>query len=88
MCEAFGLTIKMKHKMEIELFSMINACRLKKGMSERELADKLGMTLHGVRGWFYKNEVPPMGTLHKLAQVLGTSMHELYKVKINGEWQR
>ena len=59
----------------------ISALRREKGMTQRELAQQMGVTDKAVSKWERNLSFPDVASLPKLAEVLGTSVDELLEVK-------
>lgn len=60
---------------------LISAQRREKGMTQRELADRLGITDKAVSKWERSASYPDTATLPKLAELLGISVAELLDAK-------
>lgn len=56
---------------------IISTCRKEKGMTQKELADKLNVTDKAVSKWERDLACPDTQTLPKLAGILGISLEEL-----------
>lgn len=61
---------------------IISTLRKEKGMTQKELADKLGITDKAVSKWERNVSFPDTATIPKLAEILGISVEELMNVKI------
>ena len=59
----------------------ISALRKERGMTQLELAQKMGVTDKAVSKWERDLSFPDVASLPKLAEVLGTSVDELLEVK-------
>ena len=60
---------------------MIASLRKEKGMTQLELAEQLAVTDKAVSKWERDLSCPDVGTLPKLAQILGVSVDELIEAK-------
>ena len=56
---------------------IISTLRKEKGMTQKELADHLGLTDKAVSKWERNLSCPDINTLPKLADILDTSVEEL-----------
>lgn len=63
----------------------IAACRKEKGMTQKELADALGITNRAVSKWETGAGMPDIGILEDLSQALGVTIDELLKGEKNAE---
>lgn len=75
------------------LGAMIATLRKEKGMTQLELAQKLGVTDKAVSKWERDLSCPDINSLPKLAEVLGVTVDELMQTKIKPqedkkEWTR
>ena len=76
------------------LGSYIRSLRLQNGMTQAQLAQKIGVTDKAVSKWERDLSCPDISSIPKLAQVLGVSVDELMQSKAapkeeNGsEWSR
>lgn len=61
---------------------IISTLRKEKGMTQKELADKLGITDKAVSKWERDVSFPDTATIPKLAEILEVSVEELMNVKI------
>lgn len=61
---------------------IISSLRKEKGMTQKELADKLGITDKAVSKWERNVSFPDTATIPKLAEILDVSVEELMNVKI------
>lgn len=48
-----------------------------KGFTQKELAEKTGISVNTIRGWFSKDLVPDVFNAVKIAQALGTTVEYL-----------
>ena len=60
---------------------VINTLRKEKGMTQKELADKLNITDKAVSKWERDISFPDTATIPKLAEILGVSVEELMNAK-------
>lgn len=60
---------------------MIAAIRKEKGMTQKELADQLGITDKAVSKWERNIAYPDTATIPKLAQLLGIPVEDLLQAK-------
>ena len=60
---------------------IIGALRKEKGMTQKDLADKMGVTDKAVSKWERNLSCPDISSLPMLAEVLGTSVETLMDVK-------
>lgn len=67
---------------EQTLGAMIAALRKKKGMTQLDLAQQLGVTDKAVSKWERDLSCPDVNALPKLAEILGVSVDELMQTKI------
>ena len=49
----------------------MRAARRNRGLTQQDIADKVGITVRSVSGWECGKAIPHLGTLAALAQVLG-----------------
>jgi len=61
---------------------IISSLRKEKGMTQKELAEKLGITDKAVSKWERNVSFPDTATIPKLAEILDVSVEELMNVKI------
>jgi transcriptional regulator with XRE-family HTH domain len=54
-------------------------CRLKKGLTQQEVADKCGLDISYVGGIERGQRNPTLGVIHGLASVLGVKVSDLVK---------
>lgn len=62
---------------------MISGLRKEKGMTQRELADLLGITDKAVSKWERNIAYPDTATIPKIAKVFDISVEELMSAKVN-----
>ena len=65
----------------------IKAARIRAGMTQQELADKLGISFVGISQWENGKRNPKKETLDRIAKALGTSRKEL-EVEDWGEYDK
>ena len=70
---------------EQTLGTTIAALRKKKGMTQLELAQQLGVTDKAVSKWERDLSCPDVNTLPKLAETLGVSVDQLMQTKIKSK---
>ena len=66
---------------------IISTLRKEKGMTQKDIADKLGITDKAVSKWERDVAFPDTATIPKLAEILGVSVEELMQAKavpVNG----
>ena len=63
----------------------IAALRKERGMTQAELAEKMNVTDKAVSKWERDLSCPDVGSLPRLAEVLGISLDELMRVEPNGK---
>lgn len=63
----------------------ISSLRKKNGMTQLELAEKMGVTDKAVSKWERDLSCPDVNTLPKLAELFGISMDELMQLRSGGE---
>ena len=63
----------------------IAALRKAQGMTQLELAEKMGVTDKAVSKWERDLSFPDVSSLPKLAEIFGVSVDELMQVKAAGE---
>ena len=61
--------------------NMVAVLRKEKGMTQLELAEKMGVTDKAVSKWERDLSFPDVSSISKLAEILGVSVDELMKVK-------
>ena len=61
--------------------NMVAALRKEKGMTQLELAEKMGVTDKAVSKWERDLSFPDVSSIPKLAEILGVTVDELMKVK-------
>ena len=64
---------------------MITSLRKEKGMTQLELADKMGVTDKAVSKWERDISCPDVNTIPKLAEVFGISVDELMQIKAESQ---
>ena len=62
---------------------MVSSLRKEKGMTQLELADKMGVTDKAVSKWERDLSYPDINSISKLAEILGVSVDELMQNKTN-----
>ena len=62
---------------------MVSSLRKEKGMTQLELADKIGVTDKAVSKWERDLSYPDINSIGKLAEILGVSVDELMQNKTN-----
>lgn len=67
--------------MKKTLGTMIAELRKQQGMTQLELADKMGVTDKAVSKWERDLSCPDINSLPQLAQILGVSVDELMQIK-------
>lgn len=60
---------------------IISTLRKEKGMTQKDIADKLGITDKAVSKWERDIAFPDTATIPKLAEILGVSVEELMQAK-------
>ncbi len=70
------------------LGTMIAALRKEHGMTQLELAEKMGVTDKAVSKWERDLSCPDVNTLPKLAEVFGISVDELMQVKTEAQQEK
>ena len=71
--------------MKKTLGTMIAELRKQHGMTQLELAEKMGVTDKAVSKWERDLSCPDINSLPKLAEILGVSVEELMQVKKEAE---
>lgn len=66
---------------ERTLGNMIALLRKEKGMTQLDLAEKMGLTDKAVSKWERDLSAPDVSSIPKLAEILGVSVDELMQVK-------
>ena len=61
--------------------NMVAVLRKEKGMTQLELAEKMGVTDKAVSKWERDLSFPDVSSIPKLAEILGVSVEELMQVK-------
>ena len=64
---------------------MVAALRKQRGMTQLELAEKMGVTDKAVSKWERELSFPDVNSIPKLAEVLDVSVDELMQVKANAK---
>ena len=64
---------------------MISSLRKEKGMTQLELAEKMGVTDKAVSKWERDLSCPDINSLPALAEILGVSVEELMQIKKEAE---
>lgn len=67
------------------LGSMIAELRKEHGMTQLELADRMGVTDKAVSKWERDLSCPDLNSMPKLAEIFGVSVDELMRVKVSQE---
>jgi len=67
---------------------IISALRKQKGMTQKELADKMGITDKAVSKWERNLSCPDISSIPRLAEVLDTSVDVLMDVKPKEEGEK
>lgn len=70
---------------EVERKVNISVTRKKAGVTQGELAEKLGVTQGAVSQWENGDTKPSVELLPKLASVLGCTIDELFRTEDGGE---
>ena len=63
----------------------ISMLRKEKGLTQRELAEMLHITDKAVSKWEREQSYPDIGTIPRLAEILGVSVEELMQIKKEAE---
>ena len=71
-------TVEMKKK---TLGMMIASLRKEKGMTQLDLAEKIGVTDKAVSKWERDLSCPDVNTISQLAELFGISVDELMQIK-------
>ena len=71
--------------MKKTLGTMIAELRKQHGMTQLDLAEKMGVTDKAVSKWERDLSCPDINSLPKLAEILGVSVDELMQIKKEGE---
>ena len=75
--------------MEKETFGgMVAALRREKGMTQAEVAQKMGVTDKAVSKWERDLSFPDVNTLPKLAELFGVTVDELLRAKAEGKGKK
>lgn len=64
---------------------MISSLRKENGMTQLELAEKIGVTDKAVSKWERDISCPDVSSLPKLAEIFGVTVDELMQVKIDSQ---
>ena len=64
---------------------IISALRKEKGMTQKDLTDKMGVTDKAVSKWERNLSCPDISSIPKLAEILGTGVETLMDVTPKGE---
>ena len=75
------LKAKERKGMKKTLGMMIAELRKEKGMTQLELAEKMGVTDKAVSKWERDLSCPDINSLPNLAEILGVSVDELMQIK-------
>ena len=70
---------------KMTLGQIIAALRKEHGMTQANLAEKMNVTDKAVSKWERDQSCPDVGSLPRLAEVLGISLDELMQVESNGK---
>ena len=65
--------------------NMIALLRKKKGMTQVELAEKMGVTDKAVSKWERDLSLPDVSSIPKLAEIFDVSVNELMQVKVDAK---
>ena len=65
--------------------NMVAVLRKEKGMTQLELAEKMGVTDKAVSKWERDLSFPDVSSIPKLAEILEVSVDELMQIKIDGK---
>ena len=65
--------------------NMVVVLRKEKGMTQLELAEKMGVTDKAVSKWERDLSFPDVSSIPKLADILGVSVDELMQVKVEAK---
>ena len=71
--------------MKKTLGMMIAELRKEKGMTQLELAEKMGVTDKAISKWERDLSCPDINSLPNLAEILGVSVDELMQIKKDAE---
>ena len=66
----------------VSMGEIISTLRKEKGMTQKEIADQLGITDKAVSKWERNIAFPDTATIPKLAEILGVSVEELMQGKV------
>jgi putative transcriptional regulator len=70
----------MKFSEVLMALSKLAQLRQKKGLTQKELADRLGMTVTGFQNWEYGNNKTMFERVAKLCKALGCKPEDLVEV--------
>ena len=65
----------------VSMGEIISTLRKEKGMTQKEIADQLGITDKAISKWERNIAFPDTATIPKLAEILGVSVEDLMQVK-------
>ena len=65
----------------VSMGEIISTLRKEKGMTQKEIADQLGITDKAISNWERNIAFPDTATIPKLAEILGVSVEDLMQVK-------
>ena len=71
----------MAQQAQLSFGEMVRTLRAEKGMTQLDLARKMGVTDKAVSKWERDLSIPDVASLPKLAEELGTSVDELLRAK-------
>lgn len=71
----------MAQQAQLSFGEMVRTLRAEKGMTQLDLARKMGVTDKAVSKWERDLSIPDVASLPKLAEELGTSVDELLQAK-------
>jgi putative transcriptional regulator len=66
------------------LVHKISEYRRKAGMTQQQLADKLGWTLRKLTSYERNERIPPLPEALEIAQALGTTVDKIWKLEKEG----
>ena len=66
--------------LEVSVNSNLKAILKEKNISQRELADKIGLTESAISRFIKKNRIPTGENMLKIAKVLNVKVEDLYKL--------
>ena len=73
----WGSTDHLKKPRQTHSDSLIKAHRIAAGLTQAQLADRLDVSVHTVRGWEQGTRTPSGRALVKLKTILGVSIDDL-----------